>query len=97
MIASAWIWDAAKDTINRSKHGLSLAAAVPVLEGDPSMLSRSDRHPDGDRWQSIGMAPNGVILFIVHTLTFGDLPKGRIIGVRKATPYERQAYATQSW
>jgi uncharacterized DUF497 family protein len=91
-----WVWDAAKDKLNRKKHrGLSLAAAVPVLEGDPKAISRPDPHPDGDRWQTIGSAAGVTILFVVHTDAVDQedgRSVGRIISVRKATARERKAY-----
>jgi uncharacterized DUF497 family protein len=91
-----WAWDPDKDSRNRRSHqGLSLADGVLVLEGDPLALSRPDPHSDGDRWQTVGSAGGLVVLFVVHTepvvqLDGSDL--GRIISVRKATPYERKAY-----
>ena len=90
-----WRWDPDKDTKNRRRHGLTLAAGVPVLEGDPLALSRPDPHPDGDRSQTVGSAAGVVVLFVVHTDPV-EQPDGRevgrIIGVRKATSHERRAY-----
>ena len=91
-----WAWDPDKDALNRRSHqGLSLAAGVPVLEGDPLALSRPDPHPDGDRWQTVGSAGGIVVLFVVHTEPVGQedgREVGRIISVRKATTHERRAY-----
>jgi len=95
-MVSEWIWDPNKDVLNRQSHqGLSLAAGVPVLNGDPLAMSRPDSHPAGDRWQTVGNAGGIVVLFVVHTepVVQGDGREvGRIISVRKATPHERRAY-----
>ena len=86
-----WTWDPAKDRKNRQRHKLSLAAGIPVLDGDPHALSVPDPHPDGDRWRTVGSASGVVILFVVHTLPAPE-GTGRIVSVRKATPHERKAY-----
>lgn len=94
-----WAWNAEKDRRNKSKHRLSLAAGVPVLNGDPLAFSVPDPHPDGDRWQTIGRAGGIAVLFVVHTepiqLPSGDL--GTIISVRKATATERKTYEEASF
>ncbi len=84
-----WVWDPAKNTRNIARHRLPLAAGALVLEGDPLALSRPDPHPDGDRWQTVGIAGGIVALFVVHTEPGGS---ARIISVRKATAHERRAY-----
>jgi uncharacterized protein len=61
---------------------------------DPLHASKSDQHPDGDRWQTIGLV-GSVLLLVVHT--WPDVMAdgkyiGRIISARKATAHERRAY-----
>lgn len=89
-----WTWDPAKVAQNRVKHGLSFETAVLVFE-DPLQVSRLDWHPDGDRWQTVGVVSD-VLLLVVHTAPeadgLGDVPVGRIISARKATRAERRAY-----
>ena len=87
----SWSWDPDKDRKNRERHKLSLAAGIPVLEGDPLAISEPDPHPDGDRWNTIGAAGGIVVLFVVHTLPPPE-GSGRIISVRKATTHERKDY-----
>ncbi len=89
-----WIWDPAKDALNRSKHRLPLAAGAAVLTGDALALSRPDPHPDGNRWQTIGTIGSVAVLLVVHTepAMSGGRDIGRIISVRKATAHERRAY-----
>ncbi len=95
-----WIWKPAKDAINRRRHFLSLADGVPVLDGDKLALSRPDPHPDGDRWQTIGIAGGVATLFVVHTEPAEDgdgRVVGRITSVRRATRHERKAYEEGSF
>lgn len=57
---------------------------------DPLSLSRLDPHPDGDRWNTLGMV-DGVLVFVVHTWPDDQQP-GRIISLRRATGRERKAH-----
>lgn len=95
MVSVQWTWDAAKDLANRRRHRLSLGDGIAVLDGDALAISRPDPHPDGDRWQTVGVARDVAILFVVHTepVEYQDgRVIGRIISVRKATRHEREAY-----
>ncbi len=89
-----WAWDTSKSRDNRRKHGLSFETAQLVFD-DPLAMSRQDPHPHEERWQTIGMIGDVVVL-VVHTWSdsgpdTGDAT-GRIIGARKATRHERKAY-----
>lgn len=84
-----WTWDPDKNEANRRKHGLSFATAECVFD-DPYHLSRPDPHPDGNRWQTLGLV-GGLLVLVVHTDADDDL-LGRIISARKATAHERRAY-----
>jgi len=89
-----WTWTEEKNRINKRDHGLSFETAKHVFD-DPLALSRVDPHPDGDRWQTVGVVGT-IALFVVHTwpeaepVTESEI--GRIISARKATSYERKAY-----
>ena len=88
-----WTWDPDKAAANRAKHGLSFETAVLVFD-DPLHASRPDTHPDGDRWQTIGLV-GSVLLLVAHTSPRefeGGEPVGRIISARKATAHERKVY-----
>src|SRR5687768_1005137 len=61
-----WTWDPNKATANRVKHGLSFETAILVFD-DPLHASKPDPHPDGDRWQTIGLV-GPILLLVVHTL-----------------------------
>jgi uncharacterized DUF497 family protein len=89
-----WTWDEAKNKANLRAHGLSFEAAVFVFD-DPMSATQADPYPYEQRWRTIGMVGNQVVM-IVHT--WPDLyPEtgveiGRIISARKATRREREAY-----
>ena len=89
-----WTWDRNKAAANRVKHGLSFETAVLAFD-DPLHASRSDPHPDGNRWQTIGLV-GPVVLLVVHTWPEASSEKveqvGRIISARKATAHERKVY-----
>src|SRR5690348_5802691 len=68
-MAIRWVWDEAKNVVNRAKHGLSFATASRVFD-DPLHLSTPDPHPDADRWQTLGLVGD-VVLLVVHTLPEG--------------------------
>jgi uncharacterized DUF497 family protein len=89
-----WVWTNEKGRTNKRDHGLGFGTAKLVFD-DPLAVSRLDQHPDGDRWQTVGMVGN-VILFVVHTWPEIDEGTGeevgRIISARKATTHERRAY-----
>jgi uncharacterized DUF497 family protein len=89
-----WTWTVAKNRVNKRSHGLSFETAQVIFD-DPMAASRPDSHPDGDRWQTVGLVGR-VHLFVVHTWPEADPATqdevGRIISARKATAHERKAY-----
>lgn len=90
-----WVWDRRKAAANVEKHGVTFELASTVFL-DPFNISEPDDHPDGDRWNTIGLAAS-VILFVTHTLVEPDLDYGRIISARRATAHERRRYAQSSY
>ena len=89
-----WTWSDHKNRLNREKHGVGFETAELVFD-DPHALSRPDLHPDGDRWQTVGLIGR-VTIIVVHTWPEpddeGNEAVGRIISARKATTHERRAY-----
>jgi len=64
-----FIWDEAKNKINRRKHGVSFELAREIFD-DPCSLSWLDKRFEEyqeERWISIGCAYNTVIILVVHT------------------------------
>ena len=62
---------------------------------DPMAATVEDPYPDEQRWRTIGMVGNQVVM-VVHTWpefdAYSGEEVGRIISARKATRHERQAY-----
>ena len=94
-----WTWDPEKAAANLRDHRLSFETAVHVFD-DPLHLSRPDSHPNGDRWQTVGLI-GPVVVLVVHTWVdedpTGGEQTGRIISARKATVGERRAYEEEDW
>jgi hypothetical protein len=87
------IWDQNKNLSNQLKHKLSFEVASLVFE-DPFQISIMDRIENGEeRWQTLGMVGNVVLLLVAHTFAEQeDEEVVRIISARKATRKERQKY-----
>ena len=93
-------WDENKNESNLEKHGLSFETASLVFD-DPNALSIPDRIENGEeRWQTIGMIENIVIVMVAHTIKLETDTQEeiiRIISARKATRAERQEYEQALW
>jgi uncharacterized protein len=93
-------WDKNKNDSNLEKHGLSFETASLVFD-DPNALSIPDRIENGEeRWQTIGMIENIVIVMVAHTIKLETDTQAeiiRIISARKATRAERQEYEEAIW
>jgi uncharacterized DUF497 family protein len=74
---------------------VSFETAAFVFD-DPRFLSKSDWHPDGNRYQTVGRV-GPALLLVVHTLTDEEDPGGQIISARKATRRERNAYEKEDF
>lgn len=89
-----WTWDPNKERMNRQKHGLGFETARLVFD-DPLAATRQDPYADEQRWQTIGMVGN-VVLIVVHTWPEPEQNTGeeigRIFSARKATTHERKVY-----
>lgn len=88
-------WDPNKARTNRKKHGISFEQASTIFL-DPLMISIFDtEHSENeDRWVTIGIDKNGILLVLVHT--FQQLDAGccriRIVSARKSTRKESKQY-----
>jgi hypothetical protein len=85
-----YVWDRAKDSLNRRKHGLSLAEGIPALE-DPERESWIDGRYDygEERIGTLGMGKRQ-ILYVVSTER--DENCTRLISVRRAENDEIERY-----
>lgn len=88
------MWDVAKETRNRSKHGLDFSFARLVF-ADPLHVILPDRVENGEeRWHCIGAVAGGFrVLLVVHCYPDpDDADTARVIGLREATRTERRRY-----
>lgn len=89
-----WTWDPDKDEANKRKHRISFDTAILVFR-DPLFMTEMNSYPYEERFQTMGMVNDDVIL-VIHTLNEGPFitgtEAGRIISARKATPQERKSY-----
>ena len=84
----AFQWDRRKADTNLRKHRVDFADAVGVFE-DPRALTVEDKHPEEDRFVTIGMDILGRVLLVVWTWRGDDI---RLISARGATRHERRQY-----
>ncbi|MEP7039291.1 MAG: BrnT family toxin [Acidobacteriota bacterium] len=88
-------WNIRKAKSNVRKHKISFERAATIFR-DPNLLSIPDEeHSESEeRWLTIGLDENGILLVISHT--FKDFSetvyKIRIISARKATTVEEKQY-----
>jgi len=82
-------WDAAKNTSNVGKHGISFQQAQLIFDG-PTLDVVDDRHDYGEtRIISLGLLDGVVVLSVAHTDRAGIT---RLISARKASRKERMIY-----
>jgi uncharacterized DUF497 family protein len=90
-------WDARKATRNLSKHGVSFEEAATIF-GDPDALDWEDleHSRDENRFKRLGISSLGRILILVYSYrrTKDGKETLRIITARRASPKEREAYAS---
>ena len=80
-----WTWTEEKNRTNKLDRGISFETAKLVFD-DPLAMTRHDPHPDGDRWQTVGLIRE------VKTRADTGEEVGRIISARQATTHETRAY-----
>ncbi len=86
-------WDEEKSQSNFRKHGVTFATATVVFD-DPHFLMERDRAVDGEeRWHTIGMVEDVLLLLVAHTIWDEDDDEiVRIISAREVTKHERRNY-----
>lgn len=86
-------WDEDKNHSNKVKHGVDFETATYVF-GDPLCTSRIERVVnEEERWQTIGIVENTLLLLVAHTYRDGqDTIIIRIISARRAGSRERKCY-----
>lgn len=87
-------WDAKKAESNFRKHGVRFEEAAFAF-GDPFAVSEQDRIENGEqRWQTIGMVGDCLLLLVAHTMRFEDegIEVVRIISARRVDRKEQRGY-----
>jgi uncharacterized protein len=86
-------WDENKNRSNYRKHRVFFETATLVFD-DPDFVMMRDRIVDGEeRWQTIGLVEDVLLLLVAHTLGGeGDEEIVRIISAREVTWHERRRY-----
>ena len=88
-------WDPAKAKRNSRQHQVSFERATTVFN-DVNQLSIFDEihSDDEDRWLTLGLDRNGILLVVAHTFreTNNSNISIRIISARKATQTEIYQY-----
>lgn len=92
-------WDPNKAKTNRKKHGISFEQASTIFL-DPRMIAVFDsKHSEHeDRWATMGIDRNGILLVVVHIFQQldADYCRIRIISARKATRKESKQYQEEN-
>lgn len=88
-------WDPRKAKANPRKHEVSFERATTIFR-DPHLLSipDEDHSETEERWITIGLDENGILLVLVHTFekVVANSARIRVISARKATKEETKNY-----
>ena len=86
-------WDEAKNTSNKTKHGISFQEAVTVFADEHALLLADPEHStEEDRFVLMGFSASLRILVVCHCYRRSE-ETIRIISARKATNSERAVYS----
>lgn len=86
-------WDENKNHSNYRKHRVLFETATLVFD-DPDSVMMRDRVIDGEqRWHTIGLVEEVLLLLVVHTMQGeGEEEIVRIVSAREVTTHERRLY-----
>ncbi len=87
-------WDFEKERQNERKHKVSFLRSTTVFR-DPNQITVFDEEhsTDEDRWITLGLDINGILLIVIHTFErMTHYMNIRIISARKATQTEIRQY-----
>ena len=88
-------WDPNKAKANRVKHGIVFEEASSIFLDSRMITVFDSAHGEiEDRWATIGIDRNGILLVVVHTFQQleADCCRIRIISARRATRRESRQY-----
>ncbi|MEK7746273.1 MAG: BrnT family toxin [Elusimicrobiota bacterium] len=85
-------WDKDKNSLNKTKHGISFEEAQTVFVDETALLLHDPDHShEEDRFILLGLSSSLRILVVCHCYRKND-DVIRIISVRKATRSEQKQY-----
>jgi uncharacterized DUF497 family protein len=88
-------WDVKKAKINKVKHKISFERVASVFKDSNAISISDEEHSDNEeRWITLGLDDNGVLLTVIHTFLYqsSTVCRIRIISARKATHQEQEYY-----
>lgn len=88
-------WELRKARTNIRKHKISFEQAATIFEDSRAISIYDGEHSDTeDRWITLGLASNGILLVVHHTFKQLDNNNAvvRIISSRKVTKREAEQY-----
>ncbi len=92
MMGIAFEWDESKNTINKSKHGISFEEAKTVFYDENALvIADPDHSEDEDRFIILGISSSAKMLVVCHCYREKDSVI-RLISARKATATEEKSY-----
>ena len=92
-------WDPNKAKTNHRKHRVSFEQSSSIFLDPRAITVFDDEHSENeDRWATIGIDKNGILLVVIHTFQRVDnnCIKIRIISARKATRKEVKQYQEEN-
>lgn len=83
-------WDEEKSRQNLKKHGVAFEEARTIFNDPFAVTIHDPDHSEGEeRFLDIGLSSKGRVLVVWYTERKDNI---RIIGCRRATPFERETY-----
>ncbi len=82
-------WDEGKNRSNIRKHGISFETALTIFNHPIFSLLDTRNIYDEDRFITIGVASNNVVIVVVHSYREESI---RLISARPASRKERKIY-----
>ena len=92
-------WDPSKAKVNLKKHKISFEQAAGIFLDNKAVTIFDKEHSESeDRWVTIGLDKNGILLVVSHTFQQAEVNcrKIRIISARKATRREAKQYREEN-
>jgi len=90
------VWDDKNAEAHWRKHGVRFEDAKYVFSDPYSFTEHNCTKNDEERWQTIGLGANYLLLFVVHTSTEeNNVEIIRIISARNVTSKEEKRYGNR--